>query len=122
MDTKTKDYFSRCRLERLLHMLPLTFSLDLIHADSILGVERSDFTGRQRVSSLNPRGHRVRRRLHGFDERLRACNRHGATAKLLQLRLCPRPSPESLQSGTLPEKKWCLYLFIYLFIYFKCCD
>lgn len=62
--------------------MSLTFSLDLIHADCILGVERPYLTGRQRVSSLNTRGHRVRRRLHELDERLRACNRHGAAALL----------------------------------------
>lgn len=58
----------------------LTFSFDLIHADGILGVERPDLAGRQRVSSLDTGRHRVRWRLHELDERLRACNRHGAAA------------------------------------------
>lgn len=56
----------------------LTFSLDLIHTDGVLGVERPDLAGRQRVSPLDAERRRLRRRLHDLDERLRACDRHDA--------------------------------------------
>lgn len=54
---------------------PLTFSLDLKHADGVLRVERPDLAGGERVSPLDA-GRDCGRRLHDVDEWLRASDGH----------------------------------------------
>lgn len=92
----------------------LTFSLDLIHTDGVLGVERADLTGRQRVSPLDTGGHRLRRRLHELDERLRACNRHNAAALLQNFSRClsVRAARTNHFGRTLPAEKSALSVFM----------
>lgn len=71
----------------------LTFSLDLEHADCVLRVERPDLAGRQRVSPLDAGRdckRRGLRRLHEFDEWLRASDGHRMTKQ----HLLPPPPPK----------------------------
>lgn len=57
---------------------PLTFSLDLEHADGILGAEAAELAGGQRVASLAPGRVLGAPQASGLEERRRAEHRHPA--------------------------------------------